>query len=216
MTTSKIEALLHLSEFAISAKVSVQHTYINFIIWCTVDPFLFENFYTEDGDKLRAKFKAFKFPESNFVLFKGVVNVCLDRCNSVECANGQLGYGRRKRRNVPSDASELQRLYEVSMSTIIRFEEDQDSSIQSETQPEQIPSLRQRHETLLVEKAVLNNVFKSEERSLADLERQFGSIQERKTFVEFELDEEDRRNGAMQQFASVTLLFTFMIALGFI
>ena len=50
---------------------------------CTVDPFLFENFYTEDGDLLRAKFKAFKFPESNFVLFKGVVNVCLDRCNSV-------------------------------------------------------------------------------------------------------------------------------------
>ena len=50
---------------------------------CTVDPVLFENFLTEDGDLLRAKFQAFKFPETNFVLFKGVVNVCLDRCNGV-------------------------------------------------------------------------------------------------------------------------------------
>lgn len=50
---------------------------------CTVDPVLFENFLTEDGDLLRAKFQAFKFPETNFVLFKGIVNVCLDRCKGV-------------------------------------------------------------------------------------------------------------------------------------
>ena len=50
---------------------------------CSVDPYLFENFLTEDGDLLRAKFKAFKFPESNFVLFRGVVNVCLDKCQGV-------------------------------------------------------------------------------------------------------------------------------------
>ena len=50
---------------------------------CSVDPYLFENFLTEDGDLLRAKFKAFKFPESNFVLFRGVVNVCLDKCTGV-------------------------------------------------------------------------------------------------------------------------------------
>ena len=48
-----------------------------------MDPILFENFLTEDGDLLRAKFQAFKFPETNFVLFKGIVNVCLDRCNGV-------------------------------------------------------------------------------------------------------------------------------------
>merc|ERR1712117_932827 len=79
---------------------------------CTVDPFLFENFYTEDGDLLRAKFKAFKFPESNFV----------------ECANGQLGFGkRRRRRDVESEGEDVaqQRLYEVSMSTVIRFEEEE-------------------------------------------------------------------------------------------
>ena len=60
-----------------------QEKNIVFFCRCTVDPVLFENFLTEDGDLLRAKFQAFKFPETNFVLFKGVVNVCLDRCNGV-------------------------------------------------------------------------------------------------------------------------------------
>ena len=50
---------------------------------CSVDPYLFENFATSDGDFLRAKFRAFKFPESSFVLFKGTVNVCLNTCNPV-------------------------------------------------------------------------------------------------------------------------------------
>ncbi len=48
-----------------------------------MDPYLFQNFRTDDGDHLRAEFKAFKFPESNVVLFKGTVNVCLDRCEGV-------------------------------------------------------------------------------------------------------------------------------------
>ena len=50
---------------------------------CSVDPYLFENFVTTDGDYLKAKFRAFKFPESSFVLFKGTVNVCLDSCSPV-------------------------------------------------------------------------------------------------------------------------------------
>ena len=50
---------------------------------CSVDPYLFENFATSDGDYLRAKFRAFKFPESSFVLFRGTVNVCLDTCQPV-------------------------------------------------------------------------------------------------------------------------------------
>merc|ERR1712013_611277 len=64
---------------------------------CSVDPYLFENFVTTDGDYLKAKFRAFKFPESSFVLFKGTVNVCLDTCSPVQCSNGQRGYGRRRR-----------------------------------------------------------------------------------------------------------------------
>ena len=39
---------------------------------CSVDPYLFENFETSDGDFLKAKFRAFKFPQSPFVLFKVV------------------------------------------------------------------------------------------------------------------------------------------------
>ena len=57
---------------------------------CTVDPYLFQNFLTEDGDQLEATFKAFKFPESNFVLFKGTVNVCLDRCTGVSADQGNI------------------------------------------------------------------------------------------------------------------------------
>lgn len=153
---------------------------------CTVDPFLFENFYTEDGDLLRAKFKAFKFPESNFVLFKGVVNVCLDRCNSVECANGQLGFGkRRRRRSVESDGAEevQQRLYEVSMSTIVRFEEEEsENEPRAVTKREQVvPSARQRQH-LMVEKAVLKNVFNPSEEFKKPSEV---------SFVEFEIDEQD-------------------------
>lgn len=50
---------------------------------CSVDPYLFDNFNTVDGDLLSAKFRAFKFPESTYVQFRGTVNVCLDRCIGV-------------------------------------------------------------------------------------------------------------------------------------
>lgn len=90
---------------------------------CSVDPYLFENFVTSDGDYLRAKFRAFKFPESSFVLFKGTVNVCLNTCNPVRCSNGQNGYGRR-RRDVSSQDADPNKVYEISMSTIIKMECD--------------------------------------------------------------------------------------------
>lgn len=48
-----------------------------------MDSYLFENFNTVDGDFLTAKFRAFKFPESTYVQFKGTVNVCLDKCRGV-------------------------------------------------------------------------------------------------------------------------------------
>lgn len=92
---------------------------------CSVDPYLFDNFLTTDGDYLRAKFRAFKFPESNFVLFKGTVNVCLDACKGVQCSNGQLGFGRR-RREISRASTDPNKVYEISMSTIIRLECDGD------------------------------------------------------------------------------------------
>src|SRR5207245_1625523 len=51
---------------------------------CSIDPYIFGNFETLDGgDSLSAKFRAFKFPESNYVLFVGTVNVCLKECKGV-------------------------------------------------------------------------------------------------------------------------------------
>jgi len=88
---------------------------------CSVDPYLFENFASVDGDFLKAKFRAFKFPESNYVLFKGTVNVCLDTCKGVQCSNGQLGFGRR-RRDISAISPDPNKVYEISTSTVIRLE----------------------------------------------------------------------------------------------
>ena len=76
-------------------------------------------------------------------MFRGTVNVCLDTCNpvgeivklisqtmdcksllisKVRCSNGQLGYGRR-RRDVSEETKE-NKIYTISMSTIIKMECD--------------------------------------------------------------------------------------------
>ncbi|XP_035720399.1 uncharacterized protein LOC118440856 isoform X1 [Vespa mandarinia] len=92
---------------------------------CSVDPYLFENFYTVNGDFLTAKFRAFKFPESTYVQFRGTVNVCLDKCLGIECSNGQIGFGRKKRA-IASSNTDKNKLFEVTMSTFIKvdFEDD--------------------------------------------------------------------------------------------
>ncbi|XP_033221353.1 uncharacterized protein LOC117175700 isoform X2 [Belonocnema kinseyi] len=88
---------------------------------CSVDPYLFENFNTINGDFLQAKFRAFKFPDSNYVQFRGTVNVCLDKCDGIECSNGQIGYG-RKRRAITSSNKKQNQLYEVTMSTFMKVD----------------------------------------------------------------------------------------------
>jgi hypothetical protein len=84
-----------------------------------VDPYLFENFVTNDGDFLTAKFRAFKFPDSSYVQFRATVNVCLDKCKGVECSNGQIGYGRRRREVSNSDTNKL---FEIDLSTFIKVD----------------------------------------------------------------------------------------------
>lgn len=88
-----------------------------------MDPYLFENFGTEDGDFLAAKFRAFKFPESTYVQFRGTVNVCVDKCHGVQCNNGQVGYGRKKRA-VSASRADPNKVYEISMATFIRVNYD--------------------------------------------------------------------------------------------
>lgn len=91
---------------------------------CSVDPYLFENFNTVDGDFLTAKFKAFKFPDSTYVQFKGTVNVCLDKCKGVECSAGQIGYGRRKR-EIPSLPADPNKIFEITITSILKFGEQE-------------------------------------------------------------------------------------------
>ncbi|XKL66013.1 hypothetical protein PGB90_009433 [Kerria lacca] len=88
---------------------------------CSVDPYLFENFNTIDGDYLSAKFRAFKFPETTYVQFTGTVNICLDKCKGVECSNGQIGYGRRKREisGIPYDPKKV---FEVTLTTYLKVD----------------------------------------------------------------------------------------------
>ncbi|XP_034951593.1 uncharacterized protein [Chelonus insularis] len=92
---------------------------------CSVDPYVFENFNTVNGDYLTAKFRAFKFPESTFVQFNGTVNVCLDKCQGVECSNGQMGFGRKKRA-IPSSRNKNE-VFEVTMFTLIRVDSNSDT-----------------------------------------------------------------------------------------
>lgn len=100
---------------------------------CSVDPYLFENFNTVDGDVLMAKFRAFKFPDSTFVEFRGTVNVCVDRCKGVSCSNGQTAYG-RKRREISQSSADPNKVYEVTMTTFIKvnYDDNADKSAASE------------------------------------------------------------------------------------
>lgn len=86
---------------------------------CSVDSYLFENF-VQRGEILSAKFRAFKFPDSTYVLFKGTINVCLGSCQPTQCSNGQFGYGRRRRRSLKMEAPEINGVYEVRAYTILR------------------------------------------------------------------------------------------------
>lgn len=90
---------------------------------CSVDPVLFDNFITTSGDSVSAKFRAFKFPETNYVLFRGTVDVCLDKCQGIACSNGQLGFGRR-RRGIDSRPNDPNKIFEVTMMTYLKVDEN--------------------------------------------------------------------------------------------
>jgi hypothetical protein len=144
-----------------------------------VDPVLFENFLTEDGDLLRAKFQAFKFPETNFVLFKGIVNVCLDRCNGVQCSNGQVGFGKRKKRDLDDSPAEIQRVYEVSMSTIVKVGDETTDIIVKDSQGN-------RKETFVSEEAIISEIYHPEELAVARLSEAFGASPAK--YIDFQQD----------------------------
>lgn len=86
---------------------------------CSIDTYIFGNFeFNPEDQSLRAKFRAFKFPDSNFVKFVGTVNVCIKQCARVNCG------GTRKRRHLSSqsssDISSENRLV-LTVSTVLRI-----------------------------------------------------------------------------------------------
>jgi len=175
---------------------------------CTVDPVLFENFLTEDGDLLRAKFQAFKFPETNFVLFKGVVNVCLDRCNGVQCSNGQVGYGRRKKRELNDDeSSRQQRIYEVSMSTLVKVGEEKVVLKQNDDSQG-----GQKKQTFVSEEAVISEFYHPEEIALARLREAFGPSSPAK-FINFQTNSASK---LQQNFTFFGVIITTTIMAAFL
>lgn len=81
---------------------------------CSIDTYIFGNFELNPEDKsLRAKFRAFKFPDSSFVRFVGTVNVCIKQCAEVKC-----GGGKRKKR--ASHSNKDDRLV-LTVSTVLRI-----------------------------------------------------------------------------------------------
>lgn len=85
---------------------------------CSIDTYIFGNFEHNPEDKsLRAKFKAFKFPDSNFVRFTGTVNVCIKQCARVNCSGGR----RKRASGTNSGQSSSDRLVQVTVSTVLRI-----------------------------------------------------------------------------------------------
>lgn len=94
---------------------------------CSIDPYIFGNFETTDGgDSVAAKFRAFKFPESNYVMFVGTVNVCLGECSGVPCGGETVAFGRRRRRrrrrSVPDEMPrDPKKVFEIEMTTYLQI-----------------------------------------------------------------------------------------------
>lgn len=93
---------------------------------CSIDTYIFGNFeHNPEDQSLRAKFRAFKFPDSNFVRFVGTVNVCIKQCAKVNCGgasggggNGGVGGNSRKRRGAHRHDD---RLVQLTVSTVLRI-----------------------------------------------------------------------------------------------
>lgn len=106
-----------------------------YVCRCSIDPYIFANFESEDaGKSISAKFRAFKFPDTNYVLFVGTVNVCIKSCLPVNCGEGIFGYGKRRRRQTSSvnySASDKlnadpRKVFEAELSTFINVGYDTD------------------------------------------------------------------------------------------
>ncbi|XP_076334222.1 uncharacterized protein LOC143238139 isoform X2 [Tachypleus tridentatus] len=117
---------------------------------CSIDSYIFGNFDSPDnGNTLSAKFRAFKFPHSNYVLFVGTVNVCLKQCQGVPCGNDHFGFGRKKREipgELPSDPNKM---FDVEMTAFLKVGYDKNafSGIKGRTKGKEEDRLEDQLET---------------------------------------------------------------------
>ena len=89
---------------------------------CSIDPYIFGNFETRDhGKSIFARFRAFKFPDSNYVLFVSRVNVCINQCQPVLCTGASSGfaYGRKRRKRHSDQTTEQLLLNSTAATGII-------------------------------------------------------------------------------------------------
>ena len=86
---------------------------------CSVDPYIFSDFDRLPDGSLSAHFRAFKFPDSHYVLFLGSVNVCLRSCAPSQCGpdSRQQGFGRRRRE---SPSTPPDRIFEAQLSVFVK------------------------------------------------------------------------------------------------
>lgn len=105
----------------------------------------------------------------------------MDKCNGVECANGQIGFGKKKKKRDVSDKSAVQqKIYEVSMSTIVKVSDD----------PDDIGDKKTRKESVFVEKATLREIYHGDDLAIARLSEEFGPAR----YVDFQADYETNRS----------------------
>lgn len=179
---------------------------INYHFSCSVDPYLFENFVTSDGDFLTAKFRAFKFPDSSYVQFRATVNVCLDRCKGVECSNGQIGYGRRRRDVANSDTNKL---FEIDLSRLIKvdYEGSPNTKDLSETE-ENLKNLKLANQKL--NRNSRENVFESIHDTPQNLNSDTAKVEETSVFTK--VVENFETSGTNQiKIGSVALIITLIL-----
>lgn len=96
---------------------------------CSVDPYLFSNFELQSDNRVAAKFRAFKFPESSFVLFIGTVKICVGPCQGIPCSNGELGYGRKRRDLTSFDQRDPNQIFEITMTTILKVDQSEQAPV---------------------------------------------------------------------------------------
>merc|ERR1712241_763385 len=98
----------------------------------------------------------------------------------VQCSNGQVGFGkRRKKRNLDDSPAEIQRVYEVSMSTIVKVGDETTDIIVKDSQGN-------RKETFVSEEAIISEIYHPEELAVARLSEAFGASPAK--YIDFQQD----------------------------